>query len=138
MSEEMADGLAALHSASPGPVLLPLVFTFFNKVLLISILAVSFLALGEQVPFRTLLAGFSVGQLFVYASPTPSGLGIVDSVLPAALTSLGIGLALAVLASLIYRAFTFWLPLGIGSAALRILHRKRNGKGRVGETKNAH
>ncbi len=136
MSEEMADGLTALHTASTGPVLLPLVFTFFNKVLLISILAVSFLALGEQVSFQTLLAGFSVGQLFVYASPTPSGLGIVDSVLPAALTSLGIGLALAVLVSLVYRAFTFWLPLGIGSIALRALHRSHNGTGKMDEKVN--
>jgi glycosyltransferase 2 family protein len=138
LSEEMADGLEELHSASVGPVLLPLLFTFINKLLLISILGVSFLALGEQAPFQTLLAGFSVGQLFVYASPTPSGLGIVDSVLPAALTSLGVTLAVAVLASLIYRAFTFWLPLGIGSAALRVLHRRRTGNGEMGETKNAH
>jgi uncharacterized protein (TIRG00374 family) len=123
LSDEMVDGLAALRGARPGEILLPLVFTVINKLLLILILALSFLALGTPVSAGTVVAGFSIGHLFVYASPTPSGIGFVDSILPLALNSLGVPFPRAVLVSLVYRAVTFWLPLVLGAVAFRNLQR---------------
>lgn len=123
LSDEMVDGLAALRGARPGEILLPLVFTVINKLLLILILALSFLALGTPSSAGTIVAGFSIGHLFVYASPTPSGIGFVDSILPLALNSLGVPFPRAVLVSLVYRAVTFWLPLVLGAVAFRNLQR---------------
>jgi uncharacterized protein (TIRG00374 family) len=123
LSDEMVDGLAALRGARPGEILLPLLFTVINKLLLILILALSFLALGTPASAGTVVAGFSIGHLFVYASPTPSGIGFVDSILPLALNSLGVPFPRAVLVSLVYRAVTFWLPLVLGAVAFRNLQR---------------
>ncbi len=125
LSDEMAEGLTSLRTATSGQMLLPLVFTLINKVLLILVLALAFLALGTPVSGGTVVAGFSIGHLFVYASPTPSGIGFVDSILPLALGSLGVPFPRAVLVTLVYRAVTFWLPLGLGVLAFRSLQRSR-------------
>jgi uncharacterized protein (TIRG00374 family) len=125
-ANELTEGLASSRKANLGQILLPLVFTLLNKLLLISILTLAFLALDTPVSIGTAVAGFSVGHLFVYASPTPSGLGFVDSILPLALSSLDVPFPRAVLVSLVYRAVTFWLPLGLGALALRNLQRSRN------------
>ena len=88
-------------------------------------LALAFLALDTPLSGSILLGGFSVGHLFVYASPTPSGLGLVDSILPVVLNSLNVPLPRAVLIALVYRADTFWLPLVLGALAFRSLQRSR-------------
>jgi glycosyltransferase 2 family protein len=124
-ANELTDGLASSRKANLGQILLPLIFTLLNKMLLIAILALAFLALGTPVSLGTVVAGFSVGHLFVYASPTPSGVGFVDSILPLALSSLDVPFPRAVLVSLVYRAVTFWLPLGLGALAFRALQRSR-------------
>ena len=122
----MTEGLASLRTATTGNILLPLVFTLFNKVLLILVLALAFLALNTPVSGRILVAGFSIGHLFVYASPTPSGLGLVDSILPVVLNSLDVPLPSAVLIALVYRAVTYWLPLVLGALAFRSLQRSHS------------
>jgi uncharacterized protein (TIRG00374 family) len=124
-SEELTDGLSSLRTAKPGRLLLPLVFTLVNKLLLILILTLAFLALDTPVSFRMVVAGFSVGHVFVYASPTPSGIGFVDSILPLALNSLDVPLPRAVLVSLFYRGVTLWLPLVLGALAFRSMQRSR-------------
>jgi uncharacterized protein (TIRG00374 family) len=122
-SNELTDGLSSLRTAKLGQILLPLVFTLINKLLLILVLALAFLALDTPVSSSTILAGFSVGHLFVFASPTPSGIGFVDSILPVALSSLDVPFPRAVLVALVYRAVTFWLPLVLGALAFRVLQR---------------
>jgi glycosyltransferase 2 family protein len=125
-SNELTDGLSSLHSANLGETLLPLVFTSINKLLLILELGLAFLALDTPVSAGTVVAGFSIGHLFVYASPTPSGIGFVDSILPVALNSLDVPLPRAVLVTLVYRAVTLWLPLVLGALAFRTLQRSRS------------
>ncbi|MGA2489511.1 MAG: lysylphosphatidylglycerol synthase transmembrane domain-containing protein [Anaerolineales bacterium] len=125
-SNEMTDGLSSLRVANPGQILLPLVFTLINKLLLILVLALAFLALDTPVNGETVVAGFSIGHLFVYASPTPSGIGFVDSILPMALNSLDVPFPSAVLVALVYRAVTLWLPLVLGALAFRTLQRSRS------------
>jgi uncharacterized protein (TIRG00374 family) len=122
-SNELTDGLSSLRTAKLGQILLPLVFTLINKLLLILVLALAFLALDTPVSSGTILAGFSVGHLFVFASPTPSGIGFVDSILPVALSSLDVPFPRAVLVALVYRAVTLWLPLVLGALAFRVLQR---------------
>jgi uncharacterized protein (TIRG00374 family) len=121
-ADEMGQGFSTLrlnrkHTA------LPLALTLVNKVLLIAVLTLSFLALGTPFSRGTVVAGFSIGHLFYYVSPTPSGVGFVDSILPVALNTLNVPFAQAVLVVLVYRTVTFWLPLGLGALAFRFLQK---------------
>lgn len=102
----------------------PLVFAFTNKALMMGVLMACFLSF--QVPFSagTIIGGFSIAYLFLIVSPTPSGIGIVEGILPLALSSLRVEWSQAVIITLAYRGITFWLPLGVGAVALRILNRE--------------
>jgi uncharacterized protein (TIRG00374 family) len=82
--------------------------------------------LDFRVPYSlgTLIAGFSIAYLFLIISPTPSGIGIVEGILPLALNSLSVAWEDAVVVTLAYRAVTFWLPLGVGGLSFRLLQRQ--------------
>lgn len=120
-AQELAEGLAALPHRPRG-LLKPLLLSFLNKGLLISILLCAFLAF--QVPHSpgTIIGGFAIGYLFMVVSPTPAGIGVVEGVLPLALRSLRVIWSQAVVITIAYRAVTFWVPLGIGAIAFRSLH----------------
>ena len=120
-AHEMADGLSSLPNRPRG-LLKPLFLAFLNKGLLICILLCAFLAF--QVPFSggTIIGSFAIGYLFMIVSPTPSGIGVVEGALPLALKSLRVIWSQAVIITIVYRAMTFWVPLGIGALALRTLH----------------
>lgn len=120
-AHEMADGLSSLPNRPRG-LLKPLFLAFLNKGLLICVLLCSFLAF--QVPFSggTIIGGFAIGYLFMIVSPTPSGIGVVEGALPLALKSLRVIWSQAVIITIVYRAMTFWVPLGIGALAFRALH----------------
>jgi uncharacterized protein (TIRG00374 family) len=132
---EMGEGFTTLRS-NKRQLPLPLALAVINKLLLMLVLALSFLALGVPFSSGTVVAGFSIGHLFFYISPTPSGVGFVDSILPVALSSLNVPFSQAVLVVLVYRLVTFWLPLGAGAVAFRHLQRTlksevSNGQARV-------
>jgi uncharacterized membrane protein YbhN (UPF0104 family) len=65
------------------------------------------------------LAGSSLGSII----PTPGGLGTVEAVLTAGLTTAGMHGAAAASAVLLFRLLTFWLPVPAGWAALNYLER---------------
>jgi uncharacterized protein (TIRG00374 family) len=118
---EMADGLSSLPNRPRG-LLKPFFLAFLNKGLLICILLCAFLAF--QVPFSggTVIGGFAIGYLFTIVSPTPAGIGVVEGALPLALRSLRVIWSQAVVITIVYRAMTFWVPLGIGALSFRNLH----------------
>jgi len=122
-AHEMASDLKSLpervHTLST-----PLLYSFASKALLMCILLSIFLAF--QVPFTagTIIGGFAISYLFLVVSPTPSGVGIVEGIMPLALSSLRVPWSEAVIITLAYRGITFWLPLGFGAAALRVLERE--------------
>ncbi|RME88397.1 MAG: UPF0104 family protein [Anaerolineae bacterium] len=119
---EVADGLSEPRR-DPKRMLRPLLFALNNKALLICILLLTFLAF--RVPFSagTIVAGFAIGYLFFIVSPTPSGVGVVEGMLPLALNSLRVPWSQAVIITLTFRAITFWVPLGLGGLAFRWLQR---------------
>lgn len=100
----------------------PLLFAFTGKVLMMGVLMASFFSF--QVPFTaaTIIGGFSISYLFLIVSPTPSGIGIVEGVMPLALTSFRVPWSEAVIITLAYRGITFWMPLGVGAIAFRMLN----------------
>jgi len=103
----------------------PLLYSFISKALLICILLTVFVAF--QVPFTagTIIGGFAISYLFLVVSPTPSGVGIVEGIMPLALSSLRVPWSEAVIITLAYRGITFWFPLGAGAVAFRILEREK-------------
>lgn len=123
-AHEIADGFSGLTEKTSS-LIRPVLWGIFNKGLSMLVLMCSFLAF--EVPFSagTIIAGFSIACLFLIVSPTPSGIGIVEGILPVALVSLNVNWSQAVLITLLYRAVTFWYPLGIGALAFRSLHTKR-------------
>lgn len=120
-AHEIADGFAGL-TEQPSSLIRPVLWGIFDKGLLMLILVCSFLAF--EVPFSagTIIAGFSIAYLFLIVSPTPSGIGIVEGLMPIALTSLNVNWSQAVVITLLYRAVTFWFPLGVGAWTFRSLH----------------
>ena len=123
-AHEIADGFSGL-TEKPSSLIRPTMWGIFDKGLLMLVLICSFLAF--EVPFSagTIIAGFSIAYLFLIVSPTPSGIGIVEGIMPVALTSLNVNWSQAVVITLIYRAVTFWFPLGVGAWAFRTLHTER-------------
>lgn len=120
-AHEVAEGFTGL-TEKPSSLLRPIFWGIFDKVLLMTILILSFLSF--EVPFSTgtIIAGFSLAYLFLIVSPTPSGIGIVEGLMPIALTSLNVNWSHAVLITLTYRTVTFWVPFGVGAWAFRTLH----------------
>lgn len=121
---ELAADLKSLPER-PRSLIKPLLFAFANKTLMMCVLTAAFLSF--RVPFSagTIIGGFAIAYLFLIVSPTPSGIGIVEGVMPLALSSLRVPWSQAVIITLAYRGITFWLPLGVGALALRILNRDR-------------
>ncbi len=119
-AHDAAEGLHELRF-DPNTLLRPAILALSNKALLITILLLSFLAF--EVPFSvgTLIAGFSIGYLFLIVSPTPSGIGVVEGVMTLILSSLAVPLGAAAVITLAYRGITFWVPLLFGMVAFRIL-----------------
>jgi uncharacterized protein (TIRG00374 family) len=70
------------------------------------------------------LLAFCTAQVLTQVPVTPGGLGFVEAGLTATLTLAGVSAGDAVLATLAYRLFSYWLPLPLGLAAL-LLHRRR-------------
>jgi uncharacterized protein (TIRG00374 family) len=124
-AQEMAHDLKSLPER-PRSLALPLAYAFANKSLLMCILVSIFLAF--QVPFSagTIIGGFAISYLFLIVSPTPSGIGIVEGVMPLALSSLRVPWSQAVIITLAYRGITFWIPLGVGAWAFRVVNREKN------------
>ncbi len=119
-----ATGIAAVRR-NPRGLLKPILLAISNKALLILILLLTFMAFHIPYTTGTIVAGFSIGYLFLIVSPTPSGIGIVEGVLTLALTSLWVPVEAAAIITLVYRGYTFWLPLFVGMAAFRqIPHEK--------------
>lgn len=102
----------------------PFLFALLNKALLMCVLAASFLAFDVPFSLEIIIGGFAIAYLFLIVSPTPAGLGIVEGVMPLALTSLRVPWSQAVIITLAYRGITFWLPLGVGAWAFRTLNHK--------------
>jgi len=118
---EVGEGLADLPGHSLQRLMRPLFHALLNKAFLISILLCSFLAFNVPFSAGTIIAGWAIGYLFLVVSPTPNGIGVVEGLMPVTLTSLRVPYEAAVVVTLVYRAITFWVMLGVGAWAFRRL-----------------
>jgi uncharacterized protein (TIRG00374 family) len=115
---DAAEGLS-LARKSPGGLWIPLALGLTTKILMMIILFLMFLAFRQPYSVAIIVAGFSMGKLFTIVSPTPSGVGFVETAMTLALNSLGVPLAPAALIVLGYRGFTLWLMIFYGMIGIR-------------------
>lgn len=86
-------------------------------------LVAALLAVGSRPRLSLVLLAFAVSGVLAMIPITPGGLGFVEAGLTATLVLAGVGAGAAVLATLAYRLFSYWLPLPIGLAAYTV-HRR--------------
>jgi uncharacterized protein (TIRG00374 family) len=116
-SAGMRDALAHLRSGDPA---------LFGAVLFwafqILVLWAAFRAFGASPTGAVLVQAFFIGMLGNLL-PMPGGVGGVEGGMIGAFAAFGVDSGLAVVAVLVYRAFTFWLPLVPGVIAYFQLRR---------------
>ena len=124
-AHEMASNLKSLPEKSHA-LLIPFLYALGSKALLMGVLWAVFMAF--RVPFSagTIIGGFSIAYLFLIVSPTPAGVGIIEGVMPLALSSLRVPWSQAVVITLAYRGITFWMMLAVGAIAFRILQKEKD------------
>jgi uncharacterized membrane protein YbhN (UPF0104 family) len=81
-------------------------------------------AVGAPVHLAALVVITQLAGAASSVVPVPGGLGAPEAVLIAGLTSVGVPHAPAIVASLLYRMLTYWLPMLPGVAALYDLFRR--------------
>ncbi len=81
-------------------------------------------AFGVGASPALLLAVFSGATLLAMIPLTPGGLGFVETGLTGGLVVLGVASGTAVSVALLYRLFSFWLPIPVGLLA-GVVHRMR-------------
>lgn len=78
-------------------------------------------AIGYAFGFEhaeALVAAFSVAAISVLLSPTPQGVGVVEAMITAILTTYGCSVSAAAAIALVYRGIMFWIPFCIGAVML--------------------
>jgi uncharacterized protein (TIRG00374 family) len=104
-SAGLHDAIAHLRSRDPA-LLGAIAFWAFQ----IAVLWAAFRAFGDAPPLAVLIQAFFVGMLGNLL-PIPGGVGGVEGGMIGAFAAFGVDAGLAVVAVLVFRAFTFWLPL---------------------------
>ncbi len=73
-----------------------------------------FYAIGNPVDFNIVVIGYAMAMLLSTISLIPGGIGSFEAAMVFAYTSYGVSLEAAGVATLMFRALTFWLPVPIG------------------------
>jgi len=98
-----------------------------NWLLDYATLVVALIAVGAEPRPSLVLLAFAGAAVLGMIPLTPGGLGFVEAGLVGMLTIAGIPAGDALLATLAYRLFQFWLPIPVGLVAY-VLFRRRYGK----------
>lgn len=85
----------------------------------VATLSTLFLAFHQPVIIGPIVAGYTIGTLFLIVSPTPMGIGFVEGLMPLAFISLGLPGEAATAITLTFRGLNFWLPLVLGFILLQ-------------------
>jgi uncharacterized protein (TIRG00374 family) len=88
-----------------------------NRMFDYAALVAALTAFGVHVRPSEVLLAFVVAQALALVPITPGGLGFVESGLTALLVVIGVPVDVSVIATLLYRLVSFWLPIPIGVLA---------------------
>ena len=98
-------------------------FAAANWILDYLVLVAALRAIGAQPRISLVLLAYGAASVLGMIPITPGGLGFVEAGLAATLTVSGIAVGDALLATLAYRLFSFWLPIPAGAVAY-LAHRR--------------
>jgi uncharacterized protein (TIRG00374 family) len=98
--------------------------SFGNQLFDFLALEASLLAVGAHVNPILVLLAFVAASALAMIPITPGGLGFVEAGLAAVLALAGVSAAHAVLATLLYRLFSYWLPMPAGLLASILFGRR--------------
>ena len=90
-------------------------------------LETSLLAVGAHVNLLLVLLAYVAASALAMIPITPGGLGFVEAGLTGVLALAGVSAEHAVLATLLYRLFSYWLPLPAGLVASILFSRRHPG-----------
>ncbi|WP_051218236.1 lysylphosphatidylglycerol synthase transmembrane domain-containing protein [Nocardioides insulae] len=88
-----------------------------NRMFDYAALVAALVAFGAHARPAEVLLAYVVAQALAFVPITPGGLGFVDAGLTALLVVIGIPTDTAVIGTLLYRLFSFWLPIPVGVLA---------------------
>lgn len=111
-----------LMATRPRLLLVTISIALINHLLNLLSLYTIFRAFRLPTTAGLIVAGYAMTTLFTIVSPTPSGMGVVEGIVPLVYSSMGLASGEATLITLVFRGITFWLPLLIGFFLLRRLH----------------
>ncbi|MFN8486879.1 MAG: flippase-like domain-containing protein [Caldilineaceae bacterium] len=97
-----------------------------------------FLAFRQPATLGILVAGYAMTILFAIISPTPSGIGVVEGLMPVIYVSLGIPVAAATVITFTFRGLSFWIPTFVGFLLLRRLRTFTAPERSLAETEQPH
>lgn len=106
-----------------------LLYSAGNWLLDLTALLIALAAVGAQPRASVVLLAYVVAALLGMIPITPGGLGFVEAGLIGTLGLAGIGANQALLATLVYRLASYWLPMPAGAVAY-LLHERWYGRGR--------
>ena len=89
-----------------------------------AVLAVALRAVGADAALSLVLLAYFTAQLLVQIPITPGGLGFVEAGLTGSLALAGVAGGDAVLATLAYRLFSYWLPIPFGGLSWWLFRRR--------------
>jgi uncharacterized protein (TIRG00374 family) len=92
-------------------------------------LLVTLYAIGADPDPSLVLLAFAAASILTMVPFTPGGLGFVEAGLTGALAVAGVSAGQAVLATLVFRLASFWLPLPVGAVAGFVFRRRYPRKG---------
>ena len=90
----------------------------------LGVLVAALAALGSHPPLPLILLAYCFAQLLGQIPLTPGGLGFVEAGLTGLLALIGVNGGDAVLATLAWRLWSYWLPVPIGGAAYWVFRRR--------------
>ena len=108
-----------------------LLYSTGNWLFDLTALLLALAAVGAQPRASVVLLAYVVAAFLGMIPITPGGLGFVEAGLIGTLGLAGIGADQAVLATLVYRLASYWLPMPTGAVAY-LLHARRYGHGHSG------
>jgi hypothetical protein len=98
-------------------------FAAANWILDYLVLVAALRAIGAEPRLSLVLLAYGAASVLGMIPLTPGGLGFVEAGLAATLAVSGIAAGDALLATLAYRLFSFWLPIPAGAVAY-LVHRR--------------
>ncbi len=122
---ELRQGVERIRG-NPRGYALPAAHALAVELLSALVLYLVAVGLNANIGFDRALAGYAIALLFSMIAITPSGLGFVEASLAVLLVSFGVPRSNAIVATLGYRLFEFWVPVALGGISLWLLRRPRS------------